>query len=525
MRMITTFFRQRLLVFSIVLLWAISAAEFLRSEPALTVVSETAGRFANSESAEDAVQRNGPIFENWPKPELAIVISGELDGYLEPCGCAGLENQKGGLKRRQTFLQQLEADGWPVVSLDMGGQIHRLGPQSEIKYRYALKALDKLDYSAVGLGARELQLDANYLTYVLSNFDPATNPVVSANVAVIDFSIGLTSRYRVVEAGGKKIGVTSVLGKKHLASLQNATDIHWTEPATALSEVLPKLKSEKCDFLVLLVHADPDEATALAKQFPEFRIVATTGGADEPPLDANSVEGLRTQLIEVGHRGMYVVVLGIYDDPQQPFRYQKVPLDHRFEDSKEMQAELIAYQDELRDLGFDGLGITEMAHPTDRFVGSETCAECHSEAAEVFEETGHAHATETLVNLEPPRHFDPECLSCHVTGWNPQEYFPYVSGFMGLSKTPHLLGNGCENCHGPGAAHVAAEQGDEEVSDAEIERRRATMRISLVENEGNKEGQKLGVVVDNCLQCHDLDNSPEFDFQEYWPEVEHYGKD
>ena len=27
--------------------------------------------------------------------------------------------------------------------------------------------------------------------------------------------------------------------------------------------------------------------------------------------------------------------------------------------------------------------------------------------------------------------------------------------------------------------------------------------------------------VNNCLECHDLDNSPQFDFDEYWPQVEH----
>ena len=148
-------------------------------------------------------------------------------------------------------------------------------------------------------------------------------------------------------------------------------------------------------------------------------------------------------------------------------------------------------------------------------------------AAEVFEATPHAHATKTLVDLDPPRHFDPECLSCHVTGWNPQEYFPYASGFMGLQKTPHLNANGCENCHGPGASHVAAENGDVDADDEELERLRAALRLEIVENEGNKEGQEInsGVVVKKCLECHDLDNSPEFDFQKYWPEVEHHGKE
>jgi hypothetical protein len=25
-----------------------------------------------------------------------------------------------------------------------------------------------------------------------------------------------------------------------------------------------------------------------------------------------------------------------------------------------------------------------------------------------------------------------------------------------------------------------------------------------------------------CATCHDLDNSPDFDFKTYWPDVEHY---
>jgi len=448
-----------------------------------------------------------------------------MDGYLEPCGCAGLENQKGGLKRRHTLIRQLKDQGWPLVSFDMGGQVRRLGPQAEIKYHYALKSLVELGYSAVGLGARELQMDANYLTYVLSNYEESTNPVVSANVSIIDPGLGLTSPYRVFDSGGKKIGVTSVLGKRHQADLKNATDIVWTEPAKALKDIMPALAQENCDVLVLLVHADPDEAKELSKQFPQFQLVASTGGAEEPPLDLRKIEGSEAQFVQVGHKGMYVVVVGIYDDPGHPFRYQRVPLDHRFADSDAMQTMLTAYQDELKNMGLDGLGLMDMKHPADSFVGSEACADCHTEATAAFEQTSHAHATQTLVELEPPRHFDPECLSCHVTGWEPQEFFPYTSGYLGLQKTPHLTGNGCENCHGPGAAHVAAENGEEKLSKKEIESLRAAMRLTIGENEGNKDGQDLGKAVLNCLKCHDLDNSPEFDFQEYWPQVAHPGKD
>src|SRR5690606_15332081 len=107
----------------------------------------------------------------------------------------------------------------------------------------------------------------------------------------------------------------------------------------------------------------------------------------------------------------------------------------------------------------------------------------------------------------------------------PQQYFPYVSGFMGMEESPQMVGNGCENCHGPAASHVAAESGEEEASDAEKEALRAALRLKIGENEGNMSGQKTGRVVEMCMECHDLDNSPDFDFQKYWPQVEHVGKE
>jgi hypothetical protein len=118
-------------------------------------------------------------------------------------------------------------------------------------------------------------------------------------------------------------------------------------------------------------------------------------------------------------------------------------------------------------------------------------------------------------------------LSCHATGWEPQKYFPFVSGFVGLKETPDLVGNGCENCHGPAADHVAAENGETEADDAELERLRAALRLKITPNEGNVGDQvwKEGGVVDMCMKCHDLDNSPDFDFQKYWPKVKHEGKD
>lgn len=467
----------------------------------------------------DAVKKNGEILVDWPKPLLTFVFSGEMDGYIEPCGCAGLDNQLGGLKRRHTFLKKLEADGWNPVALDMGGLMKRTGLQQEIKYRYALRGLIELGYDVLTFGAKDLKLSSEAILYALANMEGDANPLVSANINFYD----MAKPFRIVEAGGKKIGITAVLGEGHRAELADVVDVEITDAVGAVTKVLPEL--EATDLKILLLHGSPEEAQELARQFPQFDFIGTTGGAEEPPARAKAIDGTNAYLIESGKKGQYVIAIGVYDNPEEPFKYQRVPLDHRFEDSPEMQQLLVDYQQELETTTLAGLGLTGVKHPEDSFAGSQVCGDCHTQAMAVFEQTPHAHATETLLKLDPQRHHDPECLSCHVTGWNPQEYFPYISGFMGMKESPLMVGNGCENCHGPAAAHVAAESGEETLSDEEMEQLRAALRLKIGPNEGNMEKQNTGKVVDMCLQCHDLDNSPDFDFQKYWPDVKHEGKD
>ena len=127
----------------------------------------------------------------------------------------------------------------------------------------------------------------------------------------------------------------------------------------------------------------------------------------------------------------------------------------------------------------------------------------------------HATALATLEEQKPRRDGDPECLSCHVVGWAPQRYEPFEGGFAGMKLTPHLAHQGCENCHGPAAAHAAVERGDVRASVTERDRLRGELAMSIKTPEGKQKA------INNCLECHDLDNSPQFDFDTYWPQVEH----
>ena len=469
----------------------------------------------------DMVHRNGAIFEGWPKPKAAIVLTGLQAGYIEPCGCSGKENQKGGLSRRDMLLQRLAADKWPVVALDLGEQVRRFGRQQELKYQATADALKTMGYQAIAFGPDDLRLSTPEMFAIVSN---QPSPFVAANVGLYGFDDKMLPGFKVVDAGGVKIGVAAVLGDSFCHTLNNQ-DVQTKPAVEALKAIVPKLQAAKCDFLVLLSHGTPEESKTLAKQFPDFNLVVTAGGAEEPPAHIATAEGTKTQFVELGSKGKYAIVLGLFaDGGKLSIRDQRVPLDARFGESARMKQALANYQDQLKELGLDGLGLKPTANANGlKFVGSEACSQCHSKAYAIWKKTPHAKALETLAHQDPPRQFDAECLSCHVTGWEPQKFFPFAGGYTSIAKTPRLSGNGCENCHGPGSAHVAAETGQVKASDADLNRLRGTMRLSLKTDADKKK------VLNICLQCHDGDNSIDFHggeaFDEYWKKVEHHGKD
>ncbi|MGA0041008.1 MAG: multiheme c-type cytochrome [Pirellulales bacterium] len=480
--------------------------------------------------AESLRQKNGSIFVGWNKPQAVLLITGELNGYIEPCGCAGKENQKGGLSRRQNLLRAVKAAGWPQVSVDLGNQVRRFGRQAEVKFQSVADGLREMGYGAVGFGPDDLRLPAEELIAAVAAVGDQGTPFVSANVGLLGLDAGITPRFQVVEAGGMTIGITSVLGDKESESIRNDS-LEMIPAAQALRDVTGSLTAAKCDAYVLLSYASPEESKRLAEAFPQFDVVVTAGGADEPPMIPPQLSNNAGVLIELGHKGMYAVAVAFYDDEQAarssvqsvmktasgtPFLTQRIPLDARWGESDEMIRLLASYQQQLETLGLNGLKLGATRHPTGRrFAGSQACAACHESAFEVWEASTHASALVTLEEATPPRDHDPECLSCHVVGWVPQKYEPYEGGFLSRLETPHLAQQGCENCHGPAAAHAAVEEGDVVASEVERERLRTELSLSIATPEGRKKA------VNNCLECHDLDNSPSFDFDEYWPTVAH----
>jgi hypothetical protein len=415
--------------------------------------------------------------------------------------------------------------------------------QGKFKFDMILKCLVDMRYAGVAMGPEELQLGFDFLTF----HQPEKLPFLSANIVFFKdpkFS-GAPLPARVVTVGKVKIGVIAVFGpdleEKARPGGQAAGGFEFEilPPAESIKQQLAALESEKPDLLVLLSHARYDETKKLAEPFPQFDIVVTAGGPEDPALRPELV-GEKTLLVAPGQKGKHVPVVGFYPDGgKDRLRYELVALDDkRFKDSPNIIEHMKFYQVDL--LKGENVAATEPAIDDPRsvdpltgklvdnnpFVGAKICGECHKSAMEVWEGSKHAHATETL-KTGGPRHedfwinriFDPECIACHVTGWDPKKIVRYNTGYTGEDTTPHLLGQQCENCHGPGGRHTGLERQwakDQKLSD-ELTAWRKFHRL-------NKEK-----AFDLCAKCHDGDNDPAFGttktFEEYWVEIAHPGRE
>jgi hypothetical protein len=216
------------------------------------------GRATASDLAKDNDPQAPPtspartLFDGWSKPSVVLLVTGQQQGYIEPCGCTQLANQKGGLARRQTLVRQLAERGWPVVGLDAGNQVRRFGRQAEIKFHMTIDGLKTIGYQAIVLGADDLRLSVDELIAATVPTAGESTPFLCANAAVLDWS--LMPDHKVIEKAGKKIGVTAIVGEQWRKDVAR-DDVPFKDPAEALRSVMPKLQAADCDLLILLAHA------------------------------------------------------------------------------------------------------------------------------------------------------------------------------------------------------------------------------------------------------------------------------
>ena len=125
----------------------------------------------------------------------------------------------------------------------------------------------------------------------------------------------------------------------------------------------------------------------------------------------------------------------------------------------------------------------------DKYVGHAKCEECHKSAYKTWSESKHTNAFKALE--DDNNQYNPKCLQCHTVGYMASD------GYISRELTPELRNVSCEACHGRGDHHVKLESDEEMTLD------------------------KLGMKKTDCITCHDEENSPDFNEEEYWEKITH----
>jgi 2',3'-cyclic-nucleotide 2'-phosphodiesterase (5'-nucleotidase family) len=139
------------------------------------------------------------------------------------------------------------------------------------------------------------------------------------------------------------------------------------------------------------------------------------------------------------------------------FENRIIPLDADTPDQVGVAVLVAAYDRESARLAAAGkpAGVGERVRPAPppapaaTYVGSAACGACHGPELGFWKASKHGRALMALARVGRDR--DPACVGCHVTGY---------LGAGGPADPPAaraaFAGVGCESCHGPGSAHVAA---------------------------------------------------------------------
>ncbi len=411
------------------------------------------------------------------KPQqLTVLVAGDTRGWITPCGCAA--NQSGGLARRATLVYNAKQKG-DCLLLDAGGSALGTSPYQRLRFEFLLQGLKEMGLAGHNIGKSETE------------FSPAELQAIGQSNSIAWLSANLADEQgnpvgqKVLEVSllGRVIAVTGVIDPDQVENPQWQT----SEPVHA---ILKAFESSQADIRIVLAYMEEGRLRALAEALPEvdYIIGGPTGQAMSP-----AKVGAAT-VMSATNKGKFLAQINLNraDKGLEKVSAMIAEVSSTLVENPKQLANLKAYYTRLSEHDYSaaeaGL-VTPMSEPEPGYAiaGTAACTKCHQPDDEIWHASKHSHAWEVLVNKSAQ--FDPSCQQCHTTGYG------LPAGFESVAKSTALVHVGCENCHGPSQAHV------------ENPRKRTPFQAK-----------------EQCVRCHDHENSPAFQFDTYWAKVLHKGK-
>ena len=424
--------------------------------------------------------------------KLVVAYSGDIVGSLDPCGCT--QPAMGGLARRASVIKDMKRKKpeVPFLIVETGNAMKPGDNLDDPASRWAMEALNELGTHAVNLTLGDLRRlnrvaekkqvpDSLATHYVASRIQaapsgfptrPYTIQTVKPQQGEGEVRVGILG---VSEESGEGSGAPSMV------TVEQALRTH-----------LPEVDRQS-QVVVLLTRLADDRLVTLARTFPAIDVIingsAVSEGREFPKVG-------NTVMVESAHRGVALGMLELEWDASGRLtnsKNQLIPLPPFIQEDPQLAriAEK-GHQESIDFLESEARKTPPIVSPS-MFAGASSCKECHEQAYAAWAKSGHAHAID---KLKPTRdHFNSACVECHVTGWGEGN-----RGFVNIVSTPQLANVQCEACHGVAVKH--------------------SQRPAQF-HPGAAERFKMPVKKEFCLRCHTPENSPRFQFEEYWPKIKH----
>jgi hypothetical protein len=347
-------------------------------------------------------------------------------------------------------------------------------------------------YDVATIGEKEMNYGVGFLMEALRDgqFD-----VVSANFFSQDDSTLLFDPYVVMKVGGLRVGLLGLMDDdpRRVGVFEQLERAYVTNYVEAARKYLPELQ-DKCDITLALAHVGLGNARRLAEEVPGFDVVLVGHGGDRTPMAEKVGE---TILMKSGSKSSSIgtLLLSLDDDKGIVAFYGESQTLKKYGRKNAKVAEMVKSTEE-REKARDRLlsrrryrmpliPQTAEVMAAEGYLGWQTCKICHSEIYDRWSEDPHAHAFSTLA--EGDHWNDPQCLPCHVTGYE------IAARQDSTDVKPEMWNVQCEACHGMGTRH-------------------------------RRDGAMRPVPESVCLKCHTPEWSPDWNYEEALEKINH-GKD
>jgi hypothetical protein len=405
-----------------------------------------------------------------------------------------------------------------VLLVDGGDLAHPNLKHEERYNQFVLRAMGSMSYDAMTLGELELYRGRDYVQSLL---DSTRVPIALANARFAESGKPLGERYILRKVGEVTYGIVGLLGQQFedgrgkpreqarvdgVAKFKNA-GFAVDDPFEVAATLVPEV-DKLAEVVVVLAHLPTDEARELAKAVPGIDVLVlghqlhaqppaqleTTTQTPGAEAGENYVKSLGPVVVTPGQQGQHLAQTRLslaadrrilaYGGAATPLTLRDFPERMDLAEALKKLHQVVNSERKRLELASDiSLGEKRLVAGQDHFLGDLRCARCHFDIYQDWRNTQHAHAWQTLVELN--RDADPECVSCHVTGMD------LPGGYKGVGAIQDMRNVQCEACHGMGTMHDMTGATDPEAGNA------------------------------TCIRCHSGENSPEFEFDRYWPKIMH----